>query len=232
MKKLVLAAILELGVFVAGCATADTAAKIDKTTNAKAENLSNELLDYFLSDCINNENKTSCQRLVDSDMLASVEQCNKNTCNNLGRVFDATANYQQAMKYYQKAGDLGDAFGYHNMGILYDNGQGVQQNFHEAFKSYKKACDLNFAPACANIGNLYQQGQGVRQDFVNARKYFEKACNANKAMACNNLGVLYANGQGVKQNLSTAKQYYGKACDLGSQNGCDNYKILNEQGVK
>ena len=148
MKKLVLAAILGLGMFgMLGVASLNA-----------AENLSEKQFNQLFNDCLENENKASCQRLANNGILPSVEQCDKNTCNYLGRVFDATANYQQAMKYYQKAGDLGDAFGYHNMGILYDNGQGVRQNFSTAKKYFGKACDLGEQVGCDNYKILNEQG--------------------------------------------------------------------------
>ena len=251
MKKLVLVAILGLSVFVVGCATTQTAktnevsstaektgemsssaTKADETTKAKAENLSDEQLNQMFVDCVKNENKNACQRLIDSDSLLSVEQCNEKKCNNIGVVYRRTENYQQALKYYKKACELNNEFGCANLANLYYQGQGVKQDFAKAFKLYKKACDLNYMVACHNAGFMYNEGQGVGQDFVNAKKYYEKACDANDAMACNNLGVLYVEGRGVKQNKSTAKKYYGKACDLGFQIGCYNYIVLDEQGVR
>ena len=218
MKKLVLVAILGFGVF--------------GVANLNAENLSDEQLNQLLVDCVNNGNKNSCQRLTNSGSLINVEQCDKETCNNIGRAYFVAKNYQQALKYFKKACELNDKFGCGNLAILYDTGQGIKQDFAKAFKFNKKACDLNLSSACFNLGFMYAKGQGVRQDFVNARKYYEKACNENYANACNNLGVLYSKGQGVRQNKSTAKKYYGKACDLGFQIGCYNYIVLDEQVVK
>ena len=215
MKKLLVVALFVFGV---------------ASLNA-AENLSEEQFKQLYIDCRKNENKNSCQRLVNSGVLASVEQCDKE-CSIVGLVYDIAQNYQQAFKYYKKACELNDKFGCFNLGVMYAEGQGVKQDFAKAFKFAKKACDLNDMGACYNLGLWYGEGQGVRQDFVNARKYYEKACNANFAWACNNLGVLYADGRGVKQNLSTAKKYFGRACDLGYQMGCDKYKILNEVGIQ
>ena len=215
MKKLVLVAILGLGV-----------------ANLNTENLSDEQVNQLFEDCLVNENVRSCQMLVDGNHLKSVEQCDKENCNNIGSVYCKAENYQQALKYFKKACELNDGFGCYNLAGLYDQGLGVRQNFVEAFKFAKKACDLNYMGACYNVGVFYTEEKGVRQDFVNATRYFEKACNANNAMACNNLGVLYVEGRGVKQNKSTAKKYYDKACDLGFQIGCYNYIVFDEQGVK
>ena len=215
MKKVLLVALMGLG-----------------AVHLNAENLSDKQFKQLLDDCVNNENVSSCQRLIDSGVMASIEQCDKENCNNIGRVYKRTENYRQAFKYYKKACELNDKWGCGGLATLYDQGLGVKQNFAETFKFAKKACDLNNTPACFNLGLMYAEGQGVRQDFVNARKYYEKACDANVAEACSNLGTLHYNGQGVRQDYSTAKKYFGKACDLGYQMGCNNYRILNEQGVK
>ena len=245
MKKLILVAILGLGFLMMGCRATQTAktdevlSTAEKTdemsssaTKTNAENLSDEQFNQMFVDCVKNENKNACKRLVNSDSLASVEQCDKESCNNIGRAYFVAKNYQQALKYFKKACELNDKFGCANLANLYYQGQGVKQNFAKAFKLYKKACDLNYMVACHNAGFMYNEGQGVGQDFVNAKKYYEKACDANDAMACNNLGVLYVEGRGVKQNKSTAKKYYGKACDLGFQIGCYNYRVFDEQGVR
>ena len=216
MKKLLVAALFVAGVGV----------------GLSAENLSQEQFVQFFGDCLDNQNIISCQRLANSGALASVEQCVKESCSNIGLVYSITQNYQQSFKYYKKACELNDEIGCFNLAASYAQGQGVKQNFAEAFKFAKKACDLNYMGACYNVGVYYVEGEVVKQDFVNARKYYEKACNANVAEACNNLGNLYYEGKGVKQNKSTAKKYFGKACDLGHQMGCDNYKILNEQGIQ
>lgn len=42
-----------------------------------AKNLSGEEFYELVNDCVENENKDSCQRLIDSGQLASVEECYK-----------------------------------------------------------------------------------------------------------------------------------------------------------
>lgn len=104
MKKLLLVALLGLGVFgMAGL---------------NAENLSDKQFKQLLDDCVDNENVSSCQRLIDSGNLTSVEQCDKKTtfydifydmdepCNNIGLVYSSMQNYQQALKYFKKACEL------------------------------------------------------------------------------------------------------------------------------
>ena len=215
MKKLVLVALLGLGML--GVANLNA-----------AENSNTGQYEKFLLDCLNYENAYSCQRLIDSGQLLSVEQCGKEICSDIGFVYQTAKHYQQAIKYYEKACGLNDKRGCGRLAIFYYSGQGVEKNFNKAFKFSKKACDLNSANDCHNVASSYYKGEGVKQDFANAAKYLKKACDANHASACNNLGSLYGEGRGVQQNYYTAKKYFGKACDLGEQMGCDNYKMLNK----
>jgi TPR repeat protein len=41
-------------------------------------------------------------------------------------------NYDEAMKWYRKAAEQGEAFAQSNLGFMYENGKGVPQNYDEA----------------------------------------------------------------------------------------------------
>ena len=164
-----------------------------------AENLSDKQFNQLAVDCLDNENISSCQRLIDSDRLESVEQCDKETCNNIGRVYYGAKNYQQASKYFKKACDLNYMVACHNVGVLYAEGKGVKQDFVNARKYYEKACNANVAEACNNLGVLYVNGQGVKQNLSTAKKYYGKACDLNEKISCEMYKMLDMNG------VSTAK---------------------------
>ena len=183
MKKLLLAAILGLGVFCVINLNAENSAKNQATKPANTQNLSDEQFEKLFFDCLDNENKNSCQRLTDS-VLPSVEQCDEKTCNDIGRVYDIAQNYQQALKYYKKACELNDEWGCGNLANLYYAGWGVEQNFAEGFKFAKKACDLNNAQLCYNVGVSFDNGQGVKKNKSTAKKYFKKACDLGYKRAC------------------------------------------------
>ena len=48
--------------------------------------------------------------------------------------------------------------GCNDLGILYDNGQGVRQNFSTAKQYYGKACDLGLQLGCDNYRMLNEKG--------------------------------------------------------------------------
>jgi len=122
----------------------------------------------------------------------------------------------------------------YNLGILYDNGQGVKQDYSSAAKWYTKAAEQGHASAQYNLGVLYDNGQGVKQDYSSAAKWYTKAAEQGDASAQAWLGVLYANGQGVKQDYSSAAKWYTKAAEQGDASAQAWLGVLydNGQGVK
>ena len=50
-------------------------------------------------------------------------------------------DYQQAMAWFHKAANAGNANAMYNIGVLYDNGQGIVQDYQQAMVWYRKAAD-------------------------------------------------------------------------------------------
>ena len=95
---------------------------------------------------------------------------------------------------YQKACDSGEAGDCNNLGVLYENGQGVRQNYQKAAQLYQKGCDGGNALGCSNLGFLYENGQGVRQNFSTAKQYYGKACDLGLQLGCDNYRKLNEKG--------------------------------------
>ena len=60
-------------------------------------------------------------------------------------------DFKEAVKWYQKAADQGDAEAQYSLGSHYDEGQGVEQDSKEAVKWYQKAADQGHAEAQSNL---------------------------------------------------------------------------------
>jgi hypothetical protein len=116
-----------------------------------------------------------------------------------------------------------------NLGLMYEDGNGVQANTIKAFDFYQKACNLGDARGCFNTGVMYRDGKGVKQDYEKASKIFGKSCKAGDAFACSDLGVMYYLGIGIKKDLGIAKFLFKKACDLGDTYGCRNYSEIHRK---
>ena len=96
---------------------------------------------------------------------------------------EASGNYSQAAKLYEQACNGGDANGCFNLGVLYDNGQGVQQSQAKARRLYEKACNNNNEYGCHNLGAYYYR----HLDYDNAQKYSQKACDLGFDDSCDAL---------------------------------------------
>ena len=58
------------------------------------------------------------------------------------------------------------ALAYNNLGIMYQNGEGVPQDYSEALRLFRLAAEQGLDIAQYNLGNMYQDGEGVPQDNV------------------------------------------------------------------
>ncbi len=80
-------------------------------------------------------------------------------------------NYTLALEHFSKAAEQGNAWAQHNLGVMYDNGQGVSQDYAQAAKWYRKAAEQGDVDAQASLGLMYALGQGTAQDLVQAHKW-------------------------------------------------------------
>ena len=126
--------------------------------------------------------------------------------------------------------DRGEMDSCTNLGVLYEQGDGVTQDYDHARLLYLKACDGGEMTGCKNAGYCYHYGLGVAQDYEHARRLYQKACNGGNLPGCTNLGALYANGQGVAQDYGRARQLFEQACDGGQMLGCNNLGMRYQYG--
>ena len=123
--------------------------------------------------------------------------------------------YDAALPWVRYAADAGDTDAMSNLGLLYENGQGVPQDCAKAAELYQKAADAGDTRALKYLGVLYKNGWGVPQDYAKAAALFQKAVDAGVTTAIFHLGVLYKNGQGVPQDFAKAAALLQKAVDAG-----------------
>ena len=98
------------------------------------------------------------------------------------RYYD-NGNYTEAVKWFRKAAERGDADAQFMLGTFYENGEGVPQDYQEAVKWYRKAAEQGNADAQFLLGGLYATGQGVPQDDAEAVKWLRKAAEQGHAEA-------------------------------------------------
>ena len=80
-------------------------------------------------------------------------------------------DYTTALKEWTSLAEQGDAKAQFNVGIMYDNGQGVLQDYKTAAKWYILSAEQGNAEAQYNLGVMYALGQGVIEDKVYAHMW-------------------------------------------------------------
>jgi len=155
-------------------------------------------------------------------------------CFELGQAIDLTGTTKQAkidaMHFYTKACEGGNADGCHMLGASYLEGNPVPQDIPKAIQLYSKACDSGKADACADLGTIYAKGIDVDRDSFRGVELLIKACNGGSSLGCFNAGIMVNNGTGIRLDKTKALELFGKACDLKSEDGCKNYATLKNRG--
>ena len=125
-------------------------------------------------------------------------------------------DYAEAIIWYRKAAEQGDADSQLDLGSLYYYGEGVAQDYTEAVKWYRMAAEQGDDNAQTGLGACYFNGYGVSQDYAEAVRCFYKAAENGNAAAQYNLGRSYYSGQGVVQDYEEAAKWYRKAAEQGN----------------
>lgn len=120
------------------------------------------------------------------------------------------------------------------LGLMYENGKGIEQNYKKAIEWYKKAAEQGYVDAQFHLGNMYCIGLGVVQDLEKAFEWYKKAAEHGIVYAQYSLGAMYERGKGVEQNYEKAFEWYKKAAEQSYVDAQYNLGIMYEhgQGVK
>ncbi|HEX8749813.1 MAG TPA: tetratricopeptide repeat protein [Nitrospira sp.] len=90
-------------------------------------------------------------------------------------------DYDKALTDIKFLANGGEARAQYDLGLMYDQGQGVPQSDTEAMYWYGRAADQGEPRALYNLGLMYLNGQGVPPDLVKA--YYLISLSASKGNA-------------------------------------------------
>lgn len=86
----------------------------------------------------------------------------------------------EAVSWYEKAIENGSAAAIANLGLMYENGQGVQTDYEKAFKFYKEAAECGRAYAMNRLGRIYENGEcGQEKNLEESLKWYKMAAEKN-----------------------------------------------------
>ena len=132
--------------------------------------------------------------------------------------------YETARTLYLEAAKSNHADALHNLGVLYENGLGVQKDLAIAFSYFKLAAERRFGYAsegqlCHDLASYYANGWGTPVDEKLAFKWYQTGALRGYGPAAKALAECYALGKGCKINFPMACHYYDKAASAMPQDG-------------
>jgi TPR repeat protein len=116
-----------------------------------------------------------------------------------------------------------------NIGVLYEDGNGVEKDFTRAAGFYSRACNQGDADGCNLLGFMYETGLfGLAKNYSQAIELYSKACNAGNPNGCEGLGSIYGLGEGVQRDERKAEMFDLEACNKGSAGSCVSVAEIHE----
>jgi hypothetical protein len=111
---------------------------------------------------------------------------------------------EQAVVWYRKAAEQGDASAQVKMGMYLFTGKGVAKDLQAAGAWWRKAAEQGDASGQASLGLCYGYGLGMTKDPVLAASWWRKAAEQGEASAQGWLAGAYQRGEGVPKDLVEA----------------------------
>ena len=145
-------------------------------------------------------------------MERGVEAGNADAAYRLGTIYQDGSGHvlpdvNRAIKWFQKAGELGTYAAYHNLGVMFGHGHGVNVDHKKAAEYYRKAAEVGFAGSQNNLGWSYYKGEGVAKNYGLAIYWITRSAEQGEPFAYSSLGEmrLYIsfNGHGPTYPIST-----------------------------
>ena len=138
---------------------------------------------------------TVCQELGDDaaavkcfQKLHRLDPSDSECCLELARAYALGAGVRQddeiALRYFQKAANLGDSYGTFMVGLHCYEGLGTRRNFKRAVDYFKRTLEMGDTRALYHLGICCSRGEGVRQDAAAAVGYWQRGAAMNDSPSC------------------------------------------------
>lgn len=95
----------------------------------------------------------------------------------IGRCYMSLGNIDEAVIWYKKAAELGNASAQEILGDLYFSGEYMEEDVFEAVKWIRKAAENGMPSSQNTLGMLYYVGNGVELDYEQAFRWLQSALN-------------------------------------------------------
>ncbi|MBO4789503.1 MAG: sel1 repeat family protein [Oxalobacter sp.] len=123
----------------------------------------------------------------------------------------------QAVEWYEKAMELGEARAFGNLGWFYQAGTGVVKNPEKAFELLTQAGNDGVQSAKTASGTMLLQGEGCEKDVQEGIKRIEEAFEAGYLNAGNHLSDIYFEGKWVPKDIEKSHDWLEKVAEAGDE---------------
>lgn len=131
---------------------------------------------------------------------------------NLATMYAEEGNFEEAIKWYQRAAKQDHAESQFSLGLVYHKGDGVNQNLKEAVKWYQRAAKQGHASAQNSLSVMYRTGAGGAKNSEMALRLVFEAAQQGEAIAQFNLGQTFEEGvDGAPKDDEEAYYWYSLA---------------------
>ena len=151
---------------------------------------------------------------IPGGIYIEIDSANKVT-NAYQNEFEKQSTMSNEVKMYLELAKKGIFEAQYNLGVCYEQGDGIAQDFEQALYWYAKAAEQGYAKAQYNLGILYYNGCGTEADHVKAAKLFELSAEQGDMYAQYNMGVCCYTGDGVETDISKGIEWFMKAAEQG-----------------
>jgi len=128
---------------------------------------------------------------------------------NLAAQLEREKNYDEAIKWYQRAAAQGFGSAELNIAQMYEKGIGVKENKAEARLRYRKLADAGDGEARWRAARL----AAADQDYAEALKFYNRSIRDGDQRAMVELGQMYEEGRGVPKDVRHAVELYERAAE-------------------
>jgi len=119
-------------------------------------------------------------------------------------MYGSPQDYEMALEFYHRAGELGNAKAYYSIGVCYKCGDGVEEDMEKALYYWELAAMKGDIYSRHNLGN----NEWRLGNMVRALKHYIIAVKDGDAASLDNIKRMYENGHASKQDYTTALRAY------------------------
>ncbi|MBQ8521472.1 MAG: sel1 repeat family protein [Bacteroides sp.] len=168
--------------------------------------------------------------LLESHKLEEAERwllCSAKQDNEMAQVFLGVyyemfcENYEEAIKWFMKAGEQGNGEALYSIGDFYAEGKGVKKDTKKAFYYYDKSskCGYSNGMNMMALALLYGGIEDfvIERDIYKAKELFKISAELGNMVGQRWLGICYLEGLGVEKNRDEAIKWLNKAKEQGDE---------------